>query len=282
MFYLHQIDSVAFHVGPLPIRWYGLTYLAGFGLAYWLGLRRVKAGRFGITTQAYSDLIFYAAMGVILGGRVGYVLFYDFAGFVADPLSLLRVWDGGMSFHGGLLGVLAAIAWWSRAQRIAFWDTVDFIAPLVPPGLGFGRLANFINGELWGKLTDGTWGVVFPGSLPGPVRTQPQLLADFQSGALNSFARHPSQIYQFLLEGVVLFTVLYWYSAKPRPRYAVSGLFGVMYGTFRFIVEFVRVPDASLGYLAFGWLTMGQLLSFPLILLGVFLLYLSRRAPVRP
>lgn len=282
MFYLHQLDSVAIHLGPVPIRWYGLTYLAGIALGYWLGLRRVKAGRFGITTEAYADLIFYAAMGVILGGRVGYLLFYDLAGVIANPLSALRVWDGGMSFHGGTLGVLAAVGWWARKHAIPFWDTVDFVAPLVPPGLGFGRLGNFINGELWGKLTDGTWGVIFPASLPGAARTQEQLVAAYQSGALNAFARHPSQLYQFLLEGVVMFVVLYAYSAKPRPRYAVSGLFAILYGTFRFVVEFVRVPDANLGYLAFGWLTMGQLLSFPMIILGIVLLAMSRRAPVRP
>ena len=284
---LHQIDPVAVALGPLKIHWYGLMYLLGFGVAWWLGRRRVRAGRLpGVDDNGFGDLMFYAMLGVVLGGRIGYVLFYDFGAFLQDPLMLFKVWEGGMSFHGGLLGVLGAGAWWSRRHRLHFFDTVDFVAPLVPAGLGFGRLGNYIGGELWGKPTQGTafegWGVVFPHSLPQPFASMDAvtLKAQFDAGLLESFARHPSQLYQATLEGVVMFCVLVWYSRRPRPRYAVAGLFALLYGSFRFLVEFVREPDAQLGYLAFGWLTMGQLLSLPLILLGVYLLWLSRRSPV--
>ena len=181
-----------------------------------------------------------------------------------------------------LIGVLVASWLWSRRHRRHFFDTMDFLAPLVPPGLGFGRIGNYIGGELWGKYTEGGWGVVFPGGLPEPYRSldPAALKAQFDAGALDAFARHPSQLYQAFLEGLVMFCVLWWYSSKPRPRYAVSGLFALLYGSFRFLVEFVRMPDAHLGYLALGWLTMGQVLSLPLVVLGLFLLWRSRSAPV--
>jgi phosphatidylglycerol:prolipoprotein diacylglycerol transferase len=282
---LHDINPIAI---PLPfwphgIHWYGLMYLLAFGAAWWLGRRRVRAGRLpGVDENGFGDLLFYAMLGVVLGGRIGYVFFYAFDEFLADPLFLLRINEGGMSFHGGLLGVMAAAAWWSRSRRLHFFDTMDFIAPLVPAGLGFGRIGNYIGGELWGKLTGGGWGVIFPRSLPEPYNNLPieRLRELHASGALDAYARHPSQLYQATLEGLVMFVVLYFYSRKPRPRYAVSGLFALLYGAFRFLVEFVRVPDEQLGYLAFGWLTMGQLLSLPLIALGLALLWMSRRAPV--
>lgn len=287
--YLHQIDPIALSLGPLKVHWYGLMYLLGFAVAWWLGRRRVRAGRLpGVDENGFSDLMFYAMLGVVVGGRIGYMLFYDFGPFLHDPLLLFRVWEGGMSFHGGLLGVLAAIAWWSRRHRLHFFDTVDFIAPLVPAGLGFGRIGNFIGGELWGKPTHGTvferLGVIFPRSLPEPFASMDAatLRAQYEAGLLDTFARHPSQLYQATLEGLVMFCVLVWYSRRPRPRYAVSGLFALLYGCFRFLVEFVREPDAQLGYLAFGWLTMGQLLSMPLILLGVFWLWKSRTSPTLP
>jgi phosphatidylglycerol---prolipoprotein diacylglyceryl transferase len=200
---------------------------------------------------------------------------------VHDPLELFRVWEGGMSFHGGLLGVLFAGWWWSRRNRIHFFDTVDFVAPLVPIGLGLGRLGNFIGGELWGKRTDLPWGVIFPRALESLGKTREQLYQMYLAGELNHEARHPSQLYEFTLEGVVLFAVLWIYSRKPRPRYAVSGLFALLYGLFRFAVEFVREPDVQLGYLAFGWVTMGQVLSVPLIIVGLVLLWLSRRQGLR-
>lgn len=284
MIHLHQIDPIAFQLGPLHVRWYGIMYLLGFAVAWFLGRRRVRAGRLpGVGEQAYGDLMFYAMIGVIVGGRIGYMLFYGFAQLRADPLSLFKVWEGGMSFHGGLLGVVAAIAVWARRQRLAMFDVVDFIAPLVPPGLGFGRLGNFIGGELWGKYTQAGWGVVFPHAEPSLASlSADELQARHVAGALDALARHPSQLYQALLEGVVLFCVLWWYSGRPRPRYAISGMFALAYGVFRFIVEFVRVPDAQIGdqgYLAFGWLTMGQVLSLPLILLGLFWLWRAHRPP---
>ena len=283
MIFLHQIDPVAVSLGPLRVHWYGLMYLLGFLLAWWLGRRRIRAGRLpGVDEDGFGDLLFYGLIGVIVGGRLGSVLFYDFNTYLQNPLQVLKVWEGGMSFHGGLIGVLVAAWLWSRRHRRHFFDTMDFLAPLVPPGLGFGRIGNYIGGELWGKYTRGDWGVVFPSGLPEPYRSLDPvaLKAQFDAGALDAFARHPSQLYQAFLEGLVLFCMLWWYSAKPRPRYAVSGLFALLYGSFRFLVEFVRMPDAHLGYLAFGWLTMGQVLSLPLVALGLFLLWRSRSAPV--
>jgi phosphatidylglycerol:prolipoprotein diacylglycerol transferase len=262
--YTVSIDPVAFSLGPIQVHWYGLMYLLGFAGAWALGEYRRRQGRLPVSRDAFGDLVFYAMMGVVVGGRLGYMFFYTSIDWIwTDPVALFRIWDGGMSFHGGMLGVLAAGLWWSRRHRMHFFDTVDFVAPLVPIGLGFGRLGNFINGELWGKPTDLAVGMIFPHA--------PDLLP-----------RHPSQLYEFALEGVVMFAVLWLYSAKPRHRYAVSGLFGLLYGGFRFAVEFVRLPDAQLGYLAFGWLTMGQVLSLPMIAVGIVLLVMSRRAPVLP
>lgn len=283
MIVLHQIDPIAVSLGPLRVHWYGVMYLLGFLVAWWLGGRRIRAGRLpGVDGNAFSDLLFYAMLGVVLGGRLGYVLFYGLGELLRDPLMIVRVWDGGMSFHGGLVGVLVAAWLWSRRHRLHFFDTMDFLAPLVPPGLGFGRLGNYIGGELWGKYTEAGWGVVFRTGLPDPYRAldPATLKAQFDAGALDAFARHPSQLYQAFLEGLVMFAVLWWFSARPRPRYAVAGMFALLYGCFRFLVEFVRVPDAQLGYLAFGWLTMGQLLSLPLVALGLFLLWRSHTAPV--
>jgi phosphatidylglycerol:prolipoprotein diacylglycerol transferase len=226
--------------------------------------------------------MFYGMLGVVLGGRVGYVLFYAFEDFIANPLFLLRINEGGMSFHGGLLGVMAAVAWWSWKHRLHVFDTMDFVAPLVPPGLGFGRLGNYIGGELWGRETGGDWGVVFPRSLPAEFANLPadQLRALHASGVLDPFARHPSQLYQAALEGLVMFAVLYWFSRKPRARYAVSGLFALLYGVFRIAVEFVREPDAHLGYrLGTDWVTQGMLLSLPLVVVGIVLLVMSLKAP---
>ena len=285
---LHDIDPIAL---PLPfwphgIHWYGVMYLLAFGAAWFIGRNRVRAGRLpGVDENAFGDLLFYGMLGVVLGGRIGYVLFYGFDAFLANPLVLLKINEGGMSFHGGLIGVMLAAAWWTRRHRLHYFDTMDFVAPIIPSGLGFGRLGNYIGGELWGKPTGGGWGVVFPDSLPAEYARLPmeQLRALHETGALDRFARHPSQLYQMMLEGVVMMAVRLLYSRKPRPRYAVSGLFALLYGSFRFLVEFVREPDAHIGYLAFGWLTMGQVLSLPLVALGLFLLWLSRRAPtLRP
>ncbi len=247
-----QIDPIALHFGPISIHWYGLMYLIGFAAAWWLG--RWRAQRLGSNWQPeqIGDVIFYGALGAVLGGRLGYVLFYDLPGFLAAPLTIIKVWQGGMSFHGGLIGVLVAMWLYGRRYRKTFFEVTDFIAPLVPIGLGAGRVGNFINGELWGKVSDVPWAIVFPNG--GPL------------------ARHPSQLYQALLEGLVLFIILWIYSSKPRPTMAVSGLFLICYGAFRCAVEFVRMPDVQLGYLALGWLTMGQVLSAPMILAGVGLM----------
>ena len=252
------IDPIAFSLGPLPVRWYGLMYLLGF-IAGW-ALGRVRAERPGGTwsREQVDDLVFYIALGVILGGRVGYVLFYQFSALLNDPLMLLRIWEGGMSFHGGLLGVLVAMGLFARKVHKGFFEITDFIAPLVTPGLFFGRIGNFINGELWGRTSDLPWAMVFP--------------------AVDELPRHPSQLYQAALEGGALFLILWLYSSKPRPVMAVSGLFLVCYGVFRIVVEFVRQPDGHLGFLAFQWLTMGQLLSLPMILLGIiFISWAYRR-----
>ena len=278
-----EINPVAFHLGPVQVHWYGLMYLVGFFSGALLGEYRRRQGRLPVTRDALSDLFFYAMMGVIVGGRLGYMLFYYAGGprwIWTDPMALFRVWDGGMSFHGGLLGVLAAGLWWSRRQQLHFFDTVDFVAPLVPIGLGLGRLGNFINGELWGKPTQLPWGMIFPNAHGEDVAyaaAHPAWQAQLQQ--LGGLVRQPSQLYELALEGVVMFTALWLVSMKPRPRYLVSGLFALMYGCFRFAVEFVRLPDAQLGYLAFGWLTMGQILSLPLIAVGLWLLWLSRKAP---
>ncbi|MDX1595155.1 MAG: prolipoprotein diacylglyceryl transferase [Gammaproteobacteria bacterium] len=251
-----QIDPVAIQIGPLAVRWYGLMYLVGFLLAWWLGRRRARrSGLLG--PEQVDDLIFYAALGVILGGRFGYVIFYGFEQLLADPLYLLRIWEGGMSFHGGLLGVLVAAWLFGRKHGLGFFGVTDFVAPLVPLGLAAGRIGNFVNGELWGRVSDVPWAMVFPGAGPSP--------------------RHPSQLYEAFLEGFVLFALLWWFSARPRPRMAVSGLFLVGYGTARFAVEFAREPDAHLGFLAGGWLTMGMLLSLPMVVAGAVLMLLAYR-----
>lgn len=251
-----DFDPVAFSLGPLHVRWYGLMYLLGFLAGWALGRYRARQPGSGWTVEQVDDLVFYIALGVILGGRIGYILFYGFSSFLDNPLVLFRVWEGGMSFHGGFIGVLLAMVLFARKYQKAFWPTIDFVAPLIAPGILFGRLGNFINGELWGRVTDLPWGMIFR-----------------QTG--DNLPRHPSQLYEATLEGLALFLIVWLFSAKPRPTMAVSGVFALSYGIFRFLVEFVRQPDAQLGYLAFGWVTMGQVLSLPLIMVGVVLLTLA-------
>ena len=260
------------HVIQPAIHWYGITYLVGFLGGYWcMWLRSKKPGSVWNSVQL-QDLLFYVALGVVLGGRTGYMLFYDFEGLKADPKTFFFVWNGGMSFHGGLIGVMVAMAIYCRQQGRRFFDVMDFIAPVVPIGLGAGRLGNFINGELWGKVTDLPWGMRLDcGQQRFDYYCHPQNIG-------YSLPHHPSQLYELMLEGVVMFTVLWIFSAKPRPRMAVSGLFAILYGSFRFLIEFVRMPDEQLGYLAFDWLTMGQVLSLPLIAVGVTLMWLAYRS----
>ncbi|HLD16344.1 MAG TPA: prolipoprotein diacylglyceryl transferase [Coxiellaceae bacterium] len=247
-----QFNPVAFQVGPLKVHWYGLMYLVGFVAAWLLGTWRAKRPNSGWTQEQVSDLIFYGAMGAVLGGRLGYVIFYNFSFYLHSPIDIVKIWDGGMSFHGGLIGAIIAFVFFARHTHKNFFTVLDFVGPLVPPGLAAGRLGNFINGELWGRITDRPWGMVFP------------------SGGLAP--RHPSQLYECFLEGIVLFVVLWWFSAKPKPRGAVTGLFLVVYAMFRFLVEFVRQPDAQLGFVAWGWMTQGQWLSLPMGVLGVIVL----------
>ena len=247
-----QFDPVALQIGPLAIRWYGLMYVLGFLGAWSLLKYRSRAPHWHWTGEEISDFIFYAALGVILGGRLGYVLFYNLPFYLDHPAAIFAVWEGGMSFHGGLLGVIFAGYLFTRKTNRDFLRTADFIAPVVPIGLGLGRLGNFINGELYGRASDVPWAMVFPGG--------------------GTLARHPSQLYEFLLEGVLLFTVLWIYSARPRARGAIFGLFLAGYGLARFLVEFTREPDVQLGYIL-GPLSMGQLLSIPMILLGLWLIF---------
>lgn len=257
MLHAPDIDPVAIHLGRIQVHWYGLMYLIGFLGAWWLGMYRARRAGSGWRPQEIADLLFYGALGVILGGRIGYVLFYNLPYYLDHPIEVFYIWSGGMSFHGGLLGVITAMWLYGRRTQRTFFAVADFVAPLTPVGLGAGRLGNFINHELWGKVTDVPWGMVFPNAGPLP--------------------RHPSQLYEFSLEGVALFIILWVYARKPRPTGAVSGLFLLCYGIFRFLVEFVREPDVQLGYLAFGWVTMGQILSLPMILLGIWLLWWSHR-----
>ncbi len=253
-----EIDPVAFAIGPVRVHWYGLMYVVGFAAGWWLARRRAALPGSTWKPADVDDLIFFAAMGVILGGRIGWILVYGFDTVLENPWNVFRVWEGGMSFHGGLIGVMLAVALFAkrRGRRVA--DVFDFTAPLPAVGLFAGRLGNFINGELWGKPTDLPWGVLYRGEV-----------------------LHPSQLYEAALEGLVMFAVLWWFTSKPRWRLAPAGLFLALYGLFRFIVEFVRVPDANLGYLALGWLTMGQVLSLPVLAAGLAMLGFAytRRQP---
>ena len=276
------IDPVAFSVGPVQVHWYGIMYLLAF-LFFWLAgnwLARKRTWS-GWTTQNVSDFLFYGMLGVVIGGRLGYVFFYGFDSFMADPLFLFRITQGGMSFHGGLIGVIVAMVWFSHKSSLGFWQISDFAAPLVPIGLALGRLGNFIGGELWGRSSDVPWAMIFPGSISPGGWSSEELRQAWMSGALDQFARHPSQLYQAALEGVALFLLLAVYSRVPRPAAAVSGLFLVGYGSFRFFVEFFREPDSHLGFVGGNWLTMGMLLSLPMILAGVIMMVLAYRYDAR-
>ena len=271
MHYPH-IDPVIIGFGPVAIRWYGLAYLAGFVMAWWLGNRRAHSMHNDWTAQQVSDVVFYGALGAVLGGRIGYVFFYGFKQLLADPLWLLRIWDGGMSFHGGLLGVMVALVLFARSTHRTFFQVSDFVSPLVPPGLGFGRLGNFANTELPGRMTDSPFGLVYPCHADA-IRAMNPLC----TGEWEEFARHPSPLYQAFAEGLVLFVIVWLFSSKPRPTGAVSGVFLLGYGILRVTTEFFREPDVQLGFIALNWLTMGQLLSILMILFGIVLLVLAGR-----
>ncbi|MCB4810262.1 prolipoprotein diacylglyceryl transferase [Methylovorus menthalis] len=252
-----EFDPIAIHIGSFGIHWYGLMYLLGFLSLLWLGKWRIRRNPdSGWKVSDVDDILFYGALGVIIGGRLGYVMFYQPTYFSQHPHEILYLWQGGMSFHGGFLGVLAAMALFARKTGKRWLEIMDFVAPLVPIGLGAGRMGNFINGELWGRATDMPWGMIFP--------------------KVDQVVRHPSQLYEFALEGVVLFLILWIYSSKPRPRGTVSALFLIGYGSFRFLAEYTREPDSYLGLLSMG-LSMGQWLSAPMVIAGLVMFYLCRK-----
>ena len=247
-----QFDPVIVHLGPLAVRWYGVMYLIAFLLVLVLGRYRIRTQAWrDVSVRDLDDMLFMGVIGVVVGGRLGYILFYKLGDYLKEPLHVFYVWEGGMSFHGGFLGVILAMLWFAHLRGKSWLALTDFIAPLVPLGLGAGRLGNFINGELWGRPTDVPWAMIFPN--------------------IDNLPRHPSQLYEFALEGLVLFALLWWFSSKPRPAGAVSGVFLLSYGLLRFVVEYSREPDAFLGLLAFG-LSMGQWLSLPMVLGGIGLL----------
>jgi len=252
-----NIDPVAISLGPVQVHWYGLMYLFGFVGAWWLYLKRAPRPDINWSRKQVEDLIFFGALGVILGGRLGYTFFYNFPNFIDNPISIFYIWQGGMSFHGGMLGVFTALYWFGRKNGMTFFQVSDFVAPMIPIGLGLGRIGNFINMELWGRPADAS------------------LIWALDYG--DHVARHPSSLYQAFSEGLLLFIILWWYSAKPRPLMAVSAAFMFFYGCFRFTTEFFRIPDAHIGFLAFDWLTMGQLLSLPMIIIGIGVYWLAIR-----
>ena len=255
-----NIDPVAISLGPIKVHWYGLMYLIGFAAVWLLGKKRSKKSYSPVKPEEIDDWVFYGAMGVILGGRMGYILFYNFSQFLNDPLLIFKVWEGGMSFHGGLLGVFFAMWLFARKNQCKMLELTDFVGPMIPIGLFCGRIANFINAELWGRTTDVPWGVVFPGAGPLP--------------------RHPSQLYEAFLEGFLLFLILWIYSSRQRPYMAVTGMSLLFYGLFRFTVEFFRMPDAHLGFVALDWMSMGQILSLPMIIIGAALIFFGYRKSV--
>ncbi|HUG56697.1 MAG TPA: prolipoprotein diacylglyceryl transferase [Candidimonas sp.] len=252
-----KIDPIALQIGPVAIHWYGLMYLIGFALVWFLGRWRINRGETDLTLRNLEDIIFYSVLGVIAGGRLGYVLFYKPAEYLAHPLEVFYLWQGGMSFHGGLIGVIVALLIFARKHKKTLLEIGDFVAPLIPLGLAAGRLGNFINGELWGRPTTLPWGMVFP-----------------QTG--DGIARHPSQLYEMGLEGFVLFALVWLFARKPRPTGQISAVFLMGYGAFRFLVEFTREPDNYLGLLA-GGLSMGQLLSIPMVLAGAIIFVWSAK-----
>ncbi len=254
-----EINNIAIQIGQIKIHWYGISYIAGFAIAWWLAKTRIKKMDHHWNNETIGDFIFYCAIGAIVGGRLGYILFYSPQVLFHDPWFIFKTWHGGMSFHGGLLGVVISLFLFARKMKLTLIELIDFAAPITPIGLGLGRLGNFINSELWGKVTTVPWGVIFPNGGPLP--------------------RHPSQLYEALTEGLLLFIIVWLFSAKPRPKGTVSALFLCCYGTIRFVCEFFREPDFSLGFVVADWLTMGQLLSLPMIVIGAYMMwcYTSRK-----
>jgi len=280
MHYIVDFDPVFLHLGPLKIHWYGISYLVAF--IQFLILGKYRARQLGWKPEEVSDLLFYGALGVIIGGRIGWWLFYSDTPLTEDPTQIFRVWEGGMSFHGGLLGVIIALWLWARKTGRRFLEVADFVAPLVPLGILAVRIGgNFVGGELWGRLTDSDWGMIFRYSLPADLANLPHaaLVKLDQNGQLDPYLRHPSQLYEAFLEGLITFVVVWTVARKTRKPGVVSGTFLLCYGLSRFIVEFFRQPDANRGFIAFDWVTMGQLLSLPMILAGLGLIVWGLKQP---
>ena len=254
---LPEIDPVALQIGPIAIRWYGLTWLAAFYAIYFL-IRRYQKD---LNLDQVSDLMFYSLLGAIIGGRAGYVFFYSIDQFINNPFSIFFIWQGGLSFHGGLVGVLIACFWLSKSWKIDFFWLMERVALFVPPGLGFVRLGNFMNSELLGRPTDLSWGIIFPSDPLG-------------------ITRHPSQLYQAFGEGILLFIYMLWIAKKPKPTMNISGHFLLGYGLIRFLTEFFRTPDQHIGFTAFDVLTRGQMLCLPMIVIGLLLIYYSQRKKI--
>ncbi len=263
--YYPTIDPVIFSIGPVSIRWYGMAYVVAFVTCFLLGRHRIKKGMADLTVEQWADAIFFGTCGTLIGGRLGYALFYDLGHAIEDPLWVLRIWEGGMSFHGGLIGVLVALLLWSRLRGKTFFQVADFTAPLVSVGIGLGRLGNFANTELPGRVTESFLGVYFP--CESVVALNPSCFGEF-----DTVTRHVSSLYQALVTGVVVFLIVWVFSAKRRRLGSVSGMFLAAYGAGRFFTEFFREPDSHLGFIFGEWLTMGQLLSVPLIVIGVLLM----------
>jgi phosphatidylglycerol:prolipoprotein diacylglycerol transferase len=253
-----NIDPIAIKLGPVAVHWYGIAYIVGIGLGWWLLQRRAAASESGWTKEDVADVVFFAAIGCVLGGRIGYALFYNFDDYINNPVTLLAVWRGGMSFHGGAIGFVIALAVFARRRARPFLQTTDFVVQAVPIGLFFGRIANFVNQELWGAPTNLPWGVVFTHQAAG------------------SIARHPSQLYEAVLEGIVLFLILRLVAARSSRVGVVSATFLIVYGIIRAAIELVREPDQHIGYLAQDWVTMGQVLSVPMVVVGIFILLFAR------
>jgi phosphatidylglycerol:prolipoprotein diacylglycerol transferase len=271
MHYLVNFDPVFLNLGPIQIHWYAITYLIGFGLFIFLGNYQVKHEDTTWTKEQVSDFLFYGALGVILGGRIGWVLFYNDTPFLEDPLLLFKVQGGGMSFHGGLIGVFVAMYYFKHKTKKKFFEIADFVAPLCALGIGSVRIGNFINGELWGRLTSHPWAMIFPDSLPADFWNKPieELTKLNQQGLLDDFARHPSPLYESFTEGFLTFIVVWFVAKRFKRKGVVSGTFLICYGLSRFGVEFLRQPDANRGFIAFEWMTMGQILTLPIIAVGL-------------
>ena len=275
--FLVDFDPVALDLGPVQIHWYGITYLVAFGLGWYLLARRAREDHWPLTPPQAGDFMFWCVIGIFVGGRMGYVLFYALDRWFADPLFPLWVQQGGMSFHGGLIGVLVAIWFYARHLGVSFLRLGDFSAQVVPLGLACGRIGNFIGGELWGRISDVPWAMIFPNAIDRSLRGTDALQEAWRSGRLDELARHPSQLYQAALEGLLLFVIVWVFARKPRPAGAVGGLFLAGYAVFRWLAEFFREPDAHLGFIAFDWLTMGQVLSLPMFIAGVGLMIWAYR-----